>query len=75
MIYIDWVSHEDTPPYYGWVLGYTYNGAAFSQASVLNVTPNVRYGGIWMGGAAPAADENNNLTMRPTSQVSSGTAP
>lgn len=63
VIYIAWASHEDTPPYYGWILGYTYNGTDFQQTAVLNVTPNVHYGGIWMGGAAPAADENNDLYL------------
>jgi hypothetical protein len=60
-IYVAWASHEDAPPYYGWMAGYTYNGAAFTQASVLNITPNFGYGGIWMSGAAPAADAANNL--------------
>jgi len=25
------------------------------------VSPNVQYGGIWMGGGAPSADSDNNL--------------
>jgi hypothetical protein len=60
-IYLAWASHEDAPPYYGWMAGYTYDGSAFAQASVLNITPNFGYGGIWMSGAAPAADAANNL--------------
>jgi hypothetical protein len=60
-VYIAWGSHEDADPYYGWVIGYTFNGSAFVQSSVLNVTPNVGYGAIWMSGGAPAADANNNL--------------
>jgi hypothetical protein len=60
-VYIAWASHEDTPPYYGWVIGYTYNGSSFTRSAVLNVTPNVGFGGIWMGGAAPSADSNNHL--------------
>jgi hypothetical protein len=60
-IYLAWASHEDAPPYYGWMAGYTYNGSAFAQASVLNITPNFGYGGIWMSGSAPAADAANNL--------------
>jgi hypothetical protein len=31
--------------------------------SVLNVTPNVQFGGIWMGGGAPSADNNGNLYL------------
>jgi hypothetical protein len=60
-VYIAWASHEDTPPYYGWVIGYTYNGSAFTQSGVYCATPNVGNGGIWMTGAAPAADNNGHL--------------
>ncbi len=63
-VYIDWSSHEDTPPYYGWVMGYTYGVASgFTQVAVLNVTPNVHYGGIWMGASGPSADASGNLYL------------
>ncbi|HVB85174.1 MAG TPA: putative Ig domain-containing protein [Candidatus Dormibacteraeota bacterium] len=58
-VYIAWSSHEDMPPYYGWMMGYS--ASTLQQKYVLNVTPNVRWGGIWMGGGAPAADSSNNL--------------
>jgi hypothetical protein len=61
IVYIAWSAHEDAAPWYGWVMGYQYNGTSLVQKSVLNVTPNTQKGGIWMGGAAPAADSNNNL--------------
>lgn len=61
VVYIAWASHEDHVPYYGWVMGY--NAVSLAQAAVLNVTPNVGYGGIWMGGSAPSADWNNNLYL------------
>lgn len=60
-IYIAWGSHEDARPYYGWVMGYTYDGAAFTRTAAINVAPNATKGGIWMSGAAPAADANGNL--------------
>jgi Putative Ig domain len=62
-VYIAWAAHEDNGRFYGWMIGYTYNGSAFTQASVLNVTPNETDGGggIWMSGGAPAADSNGNL--------------
>jgi hypothetical protein len=60
-VYIAWGSHEDAAPWYGWIIGYTYNGSAFTQGPVLNVTPNVSEGGIWMSGGAPAADSNGHL--------------
>jgi len=61
VIYIGWSSHEDASPWFGWLMGYTYNGSAFSQTAVLNTTPNLGQGGIWMGGGAPAVDSSNNL--------------
>ncbi len=60
-LYITWGSHEDAAPWYGWIMGYTYNGSAFSQTAVLNVTPNTAEGGIWMGGGAPSVDSNGHV--------------
>ena len=60
-VYICWGSHEDSNPWYGWMMGYVYNGSTFTQTAVFNATPNTRGGGIWMSGGAPAADSNNNL--------------
>ena len=60
-VYIAWAAHEDALPYYGWLMGYTYGSSGFTQVSVLNVTPNVGYGGIWMGGSAPSADASGHL--------------
>jgi Putative Ig domain len=60
-VYIAWGSHDDAPPWYGWIVGYTYNGSAFAQSASLNVTPNAGEGGIWMGGGAPSADANGHL--------------
>ena len=62
-VYVAWAAHEDNGPYYGWVIGYRYGTSGFTQTAVLNVTPNVKYGGIWMSGAAPAADGNGNLYL------------
>jgi hypothetical protein len=60
-VYIVWASHEDTAPYYGWLIGYHAND--LSQAGVFNVSPNAGYGGIWMSGDAPAVDSSNNLYL------------
>jgi hypothetical protein len=60
-VYIAWAAHEDALPYYGWVMGYTYGSTGFTQASVLNVAPNVQRGGIWMGGGAPSADASGHV--------------
>ena len=61
VVYVVWASHEDTLPFYGWVVGF--EASTLAVTSVLNVSPNVQYGGIWMGGGAPAADANNNLYL------------
>lgn len=61
VVYIAWSSHEDNTPYYGWIIGY--DAGTLQQKYVLNVTPNVGWGGIWMGGGAPAADSSNNLYL------------
>ncbi len=60
-IYIAWGSHEDAPPWYGWVMGYTYNGSTFTQQAVLNVSPNSGESGIWMAGGAPSVDSGGHL--------------
>lgn len=79
-VYICWAAHEDNMPYYGWIIGYSYSGGAFTRTAALNVTPNVGYGGIWMGGGAPAADPSVNndlyvLTGNGGFDATSGTAP
>src|SRR5262249_23072366 len=60
-VYVAFTSYEDARPFYGWLIGYTYDGSHVTQASVFNVTPNAGLGGIWMSGGAPAADASNNL--------------
>src|SRR5260370_28539985 len=54
-IYIAFASFCDVDPYHGWILRYTYNGSALSQASVYNDTHNGTLGGIWGWGRASAA--------------------
>jgi hypothetical protein len=77
-VYIAWGSHEDELPYYGWMMGYTYNGSSFTQTYVFCTAPNVGEGGIWMSGAAPAADGQARLfvlTGNAGFDVTSTTAP
>jgi hypothetical protein len=42
-------------------MGYRYANGAWNQSAAFNSTPNVRKGGIWMGGGAPSVDSNNYL--------------
>jgi len=59
VVYIVWAAHDDADPYHGWVIGY--DAADLSQVTAYNVTADGQKGGIWMGGAAPAADSANAL--------------
>jgi hypothetical protein len=77
-VYMGWGSHEDSNPWSGWMMGYSYNGSTFTQAAVFDSTPNKGEGGIWMGGGAPAVDSNNNLyvlTGNGVFDANSATAP
>jgi len=66
VVYITWASHGDNGPYHGWVIGFAANNIGAGPSKVWNSTPNFLNGsnsdgGIWMSGAAPAADSSNNL--------------
>ena len=82
LIYVTWGSHEDFPPWFGWIMSYSYNGSSFTQLKVMNAAPNAVAGqggaAIWMSGGAPAADANGNLyllTGNGTFDAASTTAP
>lgn len=60
-VYVAWGSHEDERPYYGWMMGYHYDGAALVRSYTWNAAPDATEAGIWMSGAAPAADSAGNL--------------
>ncbi|MGH8170584.1 MAG: hypothetical protein ACRET5_13725, partial [Steroidobacteraceae bacterium] len=60
-VYVAFGSHEDVKPFYGWLLGYRYDGSSWKHTYTLNVAPNSGDGGIWMAGAAPAADDAGDL--------------
>jgi hypothetical protein len=59
VIYLGWTSHCDSPPYNGWVMGYS--ETKLQQVSVINVTPNGSDGSIWMAGDGLAADASGNI--------------
>jgi hypothetical protein len=58
-IYTTWGSHCDAGAYTSWVMAYSAD--TLKQTSVLNLVPNGNEGGIWMSGAAPAADASGNI--------------
>ncbi len=61
IVYITWSSHCDWGPYHGWVIGY--DKTSLQQKIIYNATPQGYNGGIWMSGAAPAADEAGNIYL------------
>jgi hypothetical protein len=77
-VYVAFASHDDTPPWYGWLLSYTYSGGVFGTPLVLNTAPDTYKSGIWMSGGAPAVDNDGNLyviTGNGTLDATSATAP
>ncbi len=61
IVYIAWSSHCDWGPYHGWVMGY--DKTSLLQKYVYNTTPDGYWGGIWMSGGGPSADENGNIYL------------
>lgn len=60
-LYIAYGAHDDSSPFHGWLL--TYNAKTLAQISALSPTPNGSGGGIWAGGASPAADSSGNIFL------------
>ena len=58
-ICVMFTSHQDFPPYHGWV--FTYNAYTLEQEGAFNTTPNGSAGGIWQAGSGPAADAAGNI--------------
>ena len=59
VVYVAWGSHEDSDPWYGWVMGF--NAATLQPLYTFNTTPNAGRAGVWMGGGAPSFDASGNL--------------
>jgi hypothetical protein len=58
-IYTTWGSHCDIGLYTSWVMAFSAD--TLKQTGVLNLVPNGSDGGIWMSGAAPAADASGDI--------------
>lgn len=55
-IYVAFGSHEDSPPYHGWLMSYDASNIA-QQLGVYMSTPNGDGGAFWQSGRGPAADD------------------
>jgi hypothetical protein len=58
VVLIAWGSHEDLPPYHGWIMAY--NATTLAQVGVFAVSPDYGMSGIWQGGRAPTIDRDGN---------------
>jgi hypothetical protein len=58
VVYISWGSHEDSPPWHGWMIGY--NATTLAQTMVYCSTPNGLDGGFWATGG-PGTDSTGDL--------------
>ena len=59
VVYIAFASAGDVGPYHGWVIGY--DAHTLQQIRAFNDTPDGYEAGIWMSGAAPAADAAGHI--------------
>ncbi len=58
-LYMAFGSHQDTPPYHGWV--FAYDAQNLTQRGVFCVTPDGGGGGLWQSGAGLVADDAGNV--------------
>ncbi len=58
IVYVPLASNDSSN---GWLVGY--DGSSLKQVSVFCVTPTGNLGGIWGGGAAPAADQTGSILL------------
>ena len=61
VIYCSFAFNTDAPPYHGWILGYSFDGAKFTQKYAFCTTPNGSDGGIWMAGKGLTTDAAGNI--------------
>jgi hypothetical protein len=71
-ILIAWASHEDIPPYHGWIMAY--DAKTLQQTAVLCVTASGSAGGIWQSGRGGVVDAEATSTMKPAMGHGTGAA-
>jgi len=59
LVYVTYTSYCDLAPYHGWVIAY--DAQTLNRVAYLNTTPDGGAGGIWMGGAGPAAAPDGSV--------------
>jgi hypothetical protein len=60
-VYVAWASYIDQKPWHGWIIGFNKSNLRATPLLLFNATPNGEGAGIWMSGAAPSIDSNNNM--------------
>ena len=58
-VYIAWASHDDIPPYHGWVIAY--GATSLAQTGAFCVSPDGTMAGVWQDGQAPSVDAAGNV--------------
>ncbi len=58
-IYLGFGSHQDTPPFHGWVL--RYDATSLRQTGVWCATPDGEGGSVWHAGGGLAADDSGRV--------------
>jgi hypothetical protein len=58
-VYIGFGSHQDTPPFHGWLL--RHDAASLQQTGVWCATPDGAGGSIWHAGSGLAADDSGRV--------------
>jgi hypothetical protein len=53
-----WGSHEDLPPYHGWIMGF--DASTLAQVGAFAVVADDDGGGVWQGSRAPTIDGDGN---------------
>ncbi len=55
-VYAGFASYGDTYPFYGWILGFTYDGATLKQTQTFISSPGGYGGGFWNSGQGLVSD-------------------
>ncbi len=71
-VYVGIGSMQDIQPYHGML--FAFDAQTLLQTAVWNSTPTGSEGGIWMGSAAPAVDEEGNIYLTTGNGTMDGTA-